>query len=114
LEDKNPVIFGNRSQSRDFVYIDDIIEAVVRCTERDVPSIINVGSGKAYSFNDVIKLINELLGKTSKTKYVVKPLNYLEKTQADITLMKKFLGINPLDLEEGLRRYVSSIIMKTE
>jgi len=109
LKDKSPIIFGNGTQSRDFVYIDDIIEAIVRCAERDVPSIINVGSGKAYSFNDVIKLINELLGKNVKPKYMLKPVNYLEKTQADITLMKNILSINPLNLEEGLRKYISLI-----
>jgi len=112
LKDKNPIIFGSGTQSRDFVYIDDIIEAIMRCAERDVPSIINVGSGKAYSFNDVIKLINELLGKSVKPKYVLKPVNYLEKTQADTTLMTKALAINPLGLEEGLKKYVSLMLNK--
>jgi len=109
LRDESPIVFGDGTQSRDFVYIDDVIEAILRCAERDVPPIINVGSGKTYSFNDVIKIINELLKKDVKSKYVMKPVNYLEKTQADITLMKNFLGINPLDLREGLIKYIDSL-----
>jgi UDP-glucose 4-epimerase len=113
LRDESPIVFGDGTQSRDFVYIDDVLEAIVRCAEGDTPPIINVGSGKTYSFNDVIKLINELLGKDVKPKYVMKPANYLEKTQADITLMKNVLGINPLNLEEGLKRYIDSITKRT-
>jgi UDP-glucose 4-epimerase len=109
LRDESPIVFGDGTQSRDFVYIDDVVEAILRCAERDVPPIINVGSGKTYSFNDVIKLINELLKKDVKPKYVMKPVNYLEKTQADITLMKNFLGINPLDLRGGLIKYIDSL-----
>jgi len=109
IKDENPIIFGDGTQSRDFVYIDDIIEAIIRCAERDTPSIINVGSGKSYSFNYVIELVNKLLGKNVKPKYVPKPVNYLERTQANITLMKKTLGINPLNLEEGLKKYISLI-----
>jgi len=109
IKDESPIIFGDGTQSRDFVYIDDIIEAIIRCAERDTPSIINVGSGKSYSFNYVIELVNKLLGKNVKPKYVPKPVNYLERTQANITLMKKTLGINPLNLEEGLKKYISLI-----
>jgi UDP-glucose 4-epimerase len=109
LRDESPIIFGDGTQSRDFVYIDDVVEAIVRCAERDTPPIINVESGRAYAFNDVIKLINELLGKDVKPKYVMKPVSYLEKTQADITLMKSILDINPLDLKEGLKKYIESL-----
>jgi UDP-glucose 4-epimerase len=111
LKGENPIVFGDGTQSRDFVYIDDVVEAIVQCAERDVPPIVNIGSGKAYSFNDVVKLINELLGKNVKPKYVAKPASYLylEKTQADITLMKNVLQINPLDLEEGLKKYIESL-----
>jgi nucleoside-diphosphate-sugar epimerase len=39
----------------------------------------------------------------------MKPTSYLEKTQADITLMRHVLDINPLDLEEGLKKYIESL-----
>jgi UDP-glucose 4-epimerase len=109
LNDESPIVFGDGTQSRDFVYIDDVVEAIIRCAERDTPPIINVGSGKVYSFNDVIRLINELLGKDIRPKYVAKPVSYLEITQADISLMKNILEITPLDLKEGLKKYLKQL-----
>ncbi len=109
MKDESPIVFGDGTQSRDFVYIDDVVEAIIKAAEKECPPIINVGSGKSYSFNDTIKLINELLGKNIKPKYISKPVGYLERTQADITLMKSVLGINPLNLEEGLRKYISLV-----
>jgi UDP-glucose 4-epimerase len=107
-KNQRPVVYGNGTQSRDFVYIDDVVEAVIRAAEKEVQGIVNVGSGKAYSFNEVINCINDLLGKRITPIYVDKPVNYLEKTLADITTMKKRLGIDPLDLKSGLQRYLQS------
>ncbi|RLE38035.1 hypothetical protein DRJ17_05150 [Candidatus Woesearchaeota archaeon] len=106
LSDKRPIVYGDGTQSRDFVYIDDIVEAIIRSAVRETPPIINVGSGRSYTFNEVIKIINDMLGKNIKPLYVPKPPKYLEKTQADITLMKQILEIEPIDLREGLARYL--------
>jgi UDP-glucose 4-epimerase len=109
LNDKRPVVYGNGTQSRDFVYIDDVVEAILRSVERDAVGIVNVGSGKAYSFNEVIGCINQSLGKNVEPMYVDKPVNYLEKTLANVTKMKEVLGLKPLDLREGLQRYLEII-----
>jgi UDP-glucose 4-epimerase len=106
INDERPVVYGNGTQTRDFVYIDDIVEAAIRAAERNSFGIINVGSGKAYSFNEVIDCINEALNKNTEPLYVDKPINYLEKTLADTRKMKKTLGIDPRDLKEGLREYL--------
>jgi len=109
IKDERPVVYGNGTQSRDFVYIDDVVEAIIRAVERNVVGIINVGSGKAYSFNEVIDCINESLNKDIEPIYVDKPVNYLEKTLANTERMKKALGLTPLDLREGLHRYLQNI-----
>jgi len=114
IEGRSPIVFGDGTQSRDFVYIDDIIEAIIKAAEKETPPIINVGSGKSYSFNDVIKLINETLNKNVKPSYIRKPSDYLEKTQADITLMRNLLGVNPMDLKEGLQRYINALKSTTK
>jgi len=113
IKDKRPVVYGNGTQSRDFVYIDDVIEAIIRSVERDAVGIVNVGSGKAYSFNEVINCINQSLHKNIEPTYVDKPVNYLEKTLADVTKMKEVLGLTPLDLKEGLHRYLRKITRLT-
>lgn len=107
LNDERPVIYGDGSQRRDFVYIDDIVEAIIRAAEKPVTGIINVGSGRNYSFNEVVDIINNLLGKKIKPIYIEKPPSYLENTLASIKKMKELLEMRePLDLEEGLRKYL--------
>ena len=108
IKDKRPIVYGNGTQSRDFVYIDDVVEAAIRSVERDVVGTVNVGSGKAYSFNEVIDYINQSLDKNIEPTYVDKPVNYLERTLANITKMKEVLGLTPLDLREGLHRYLQN------
>ena len=106
VKNEPPVIYGDGTQSRDFIYIDDVVRAFLSSLEKDVEGVINVGSGKPYKFNDVIDIINNLLGKEIRPVYVDKPVNYLENTQADITKMENLLNIKPLLLESGLERYL--------
>lgn len=109
MRNKRPVVYGNGKQSRDFVYIDDVVEAIMRAAERSVQGIINVGSGEANSFNEVIGCINQSLGSNIQPTYIDKPVNYLEKTLADTRHMKETLALNPLTLKEGLHRYLEEI-----
>jgi UDP-glucose 4-epimerase len=109
MEGKSPIVFGDGTQSRDFVYIDDIVEVTIKSAEKETPPIVNVGSGKSYTFNEVIDLLNQITGRNIKPKYIPKPIAYLEKTQADITLMKNIFNITPLTLIDGLNRYVQYI-----
>jgi nucleoside-diphosphate-sugar epimerase len=109
MKGEKPVIYGDGNQSRDFVYINDIVKTIIKCAETKSLPILNVGSGRACSFNDVVALINGLLGKDIKPKYVVKPAEYLERTQADTALLNRILGVKPMDIKEGLRAYINFI-----
>jgi UDP-glucose 4-epimerase len=104
----SPVIYGDGMQSRDFVYISDVIEAILRSVENDFSGIVNVGSGESHTFNEVVDLINRLSGTNVHPKYVNKPVNYLESTKADITRMRAVLSISPTSLEDGLKKYLES------
>ena len=64
MNNKPPVIFGDGTQNRDFVYIEDVVDAIVRSAEKPISNtVINVGTGKNLKFNDVVQIINRLLGK---------------------------------------------------
>ena len=106
-----PVIFGDGTQSRDFVYIDNILQAILRSIENSFTGIVNVGSGESHTFNEIVTLINHLLDKNVRPQYVKKPTLYFEHTLADITKMKNVLEISPISLEEGIKRYLD---VKTE
>ncbi len=53
--------------------------------------------------------MNRRLNKNIKPQYIDKPINYLERTLADTSLMKKSFGISPISLEDGIDKYCSSI-----
>lgn len=92
-EGKTPVIFGDGSQTRDFTYVKDVVRALRLAMKSDYHGILNVGTGKAYSFNDVIRILNEMLGTDIQPKYASNPIkNYVTHTLANISLAKKEIG----------------------
>jgi len=109
-KDEAPVIFGDGTQTRDFTYVTDVVEALVLAWKKDLEcEVFNVGTGIAYSFNDVIDLLNRLLGKNVRPIYKPNPIkNYVQDTLADMTKAEKFLGFKAkVTLEEGLRDLIS-------
>ena len=103
-EGKTPVIFGDGSQTRDFTYVKDVVRALRLAMKSDYHGILNVGTGKAYSFNDVIRILNEKLGVSIKPQYAANPIkNYVKDTRADITKANSVLGFKAeFLLEKGI------------
>lgn len=101
LNDEVIEIFADGHQTRDFVYIDDIIETINKLFELDFIGILNIGSGRSISFNEVINLIKKYF-KNLKVKYISKPINYLTHTKADITLYKKLFKKNPQEPKDKI------------
>jgi UDP-glucose 4-epimerase len=90
---KTPVIFGDGSQSRDFTYVKDVVRALHLAMKWDYHGILNVGTGKAYSFNDVIEILNQKLGLSVKPLYAKNPIkNYVMHTLADISKAEREIG----------------------
>jgi len=109
IKDERPVVYGDGTQSRDFVYIDDVVDAILKVAKTDATGVLNVGSGKAHSFNEVIKCINKSLKKNIKPLYVNKPTSYLERTLANTKKATDVLNLHPLDLRQGLAKYLKQI-----
>jgi len=107
-EGKRPRIFKWGEQKRDFVYVKDAVEATIIAAKAPNTTVYNVGSGHARSFNDVIEILNKVLGTSYEPEYFDCPYDfYQEFTQADMTKMKKELGFVPkYSLEEGIQEYV--------
>src|SRR6266571_1894591 len=78
-----------------------------------VGGIVNAGTGESHTFNEVVQMLNRRLGKNIRPQYINKPMNYLERTHADTSLMMKTFGITPITLEEGVDKYCSSIVLST-
>lgn len=110
LKDQSPIIWGMGGQTRDFIFIDDIVDAFIKSMSLHGRYIINVGSGKSYSFLEVIKIINKILNKDLDPKYISKPKNYVDQTLSDTKYLKKILGVNPKSLEDGIQLFVDYLL----
>ncbi|HEX9012475.1 MAG TPA: NAD-dependent epimerase/dehydratase family protein [Anaerolineaceae bacterium] len=103
------VIHGDGSQTRDYVYVDDVVNAMTAAAVRpDINcAIINVGSGKETSIRELARLVTGITGGTPEMVYNPKMDGGVSRMCADLTLAGQALGYAPLvPLEEGLRRMV--------
>lgn len=100
------VIFGGGGQTRDFVYVDDVVEALVAAaTATDVDRrIINIGSGRATSINELARLVARVVGEEVEVLHSPAESGGVSQLCADITAARRMLGYEPkIDLEQGLR-----------
>jgi nucleoside-diphosphate-sugar epimerase len=108
MEDKEIMIFGNGSQMRDYIFVEDLADAFIKASIEDKASgeIFNIGSGIGTKFYDMVTIIVEIVGK-GKIKEIPWPSNYLNVETGDyitdITKIKKYLEWTPkYDLNEGI------------
>jgi UDP-glucose 4-epimerase len=105
-KDEAPVVFGDGTQTRDFTHISDVVDALTFAMEKEFEcEVFNVGTGIAYSFNQVIELLNKILGKNVRPIYKPNPIkNYVYHTLADTMKSGRLLGFKAkIMLEEGLK-----------
>ena len=103
-EGRDPVIYGDGSQTRDFIYVKDVTEACVLAAESGKSGVFNVGTGKSYSINEMLEKVMAHVGKHLKPVHVDIPVsNYVMHTQADTRKAKQELGFSAkYTLDEGL------------
>lgn len=104
------VIWGDGEQTRDFIYVDDVVRALAAAGEASVAdgTIINVGCGRETSINELARLIGKVTGKEVRPLYNETKSGGIRRSVADITRARRLLGWEPqIDLEEGLRRLVA-------
>ena len=113
LAGKNPKLFEDSDKIlRDFIYIEDIIQANIKAMQPKQSGIYNVGAGKARSFQDIVDILQRELGTTLTCEYIPNPFigSYQFHTEADIVSTKKALGYDPnFEMEDGIKAYVSEI-----
>jgi UDP-glucuronate 4-epimerase len=98
--------FGDGSSSRDYTYIDDIVEGVVRSIDRPYSyQIFNLGKGSGTSLKEFIDLVQKHTGKKAIIKVLPDQPGDVPYTCADVSKAKKLLGYKPrISFEEGIRR----------
>jgi len=105
-----PKIYGDGEQSRDFVYVGNVVDATLRaCTAPGAGGkVINVGGGKEWSLNETIRLLNSIFVRDVEPSYEPARPGDIRRSRADISQARALLGYEPrISFEEGLRRSVA-------
>jgi ADP-L-glycero-D-manno-heptose 6-epimerase len=113
LAGKNPRLFeGSDKILRDFIYIEDIVQANIKAMNPKESGIYNVGTGKARSFQDIVDILQCELGTNLTCQYIPNPFigSYQFHTEADIATTREALGYEPqFEMEDAIKAYVSEI-----
>jgi len=113
LAGKNPRLFEDSDKIlRDFIYIEDIIQANIKAMQPKQSGIYNVGTGKARSFQDIVDILQKELKTELTCEYIPNPFigSYQFHTEADVESTKEALGYAPAyEMEDGIKDYVSEI-----
>lgn len=109
LAGKQPIIFGDGHQSRDFVFVEDVVQANLLASESSeaVGQSINIACGRQSSLLDLIAAVNSALGTEIEPIFDPPRAGDVLESLADITQARKLLGYEPrVSLEEGLHRSI--------
>ena len=105
-------IFGDGEQSRDFTYVENVVDATLRASEAEGASgrIFNVAAGSPATVNAVADTIGRILGKPVERRHEPPRPGDIRDSWADVGEAERVLGYRPsIDLEEGLRRTIESL-----
>ena len=109
LKNQPPTIYGDGEQSRDFTYIDNVVEAnlLAARAKQTKGEVINIACGQAITVNAIIEMINQLVGKNVKPLYAPSRPGDVKHSLADITLARRLIGFKPtVQFREGLEKAI--------
>lgn len=107
LNGSQPVVFGDGEQSRDFNFVQNVVEVnLLACQAKNCSGMVfNIGTGNRYTLNQTLALLQKISGRTTAAKYDPPRSGDILHSQADISAARKYLAYNPqVNFEEGLRR----------
>jgi UDP-glucose 4-epimerase len=99
-----PVLWGDGEQTRDYVHVSDVVRAIEAIADARLSGVYNVGTGRSYSFNETVEMLNEALGTDIDPVYEPVPLsNYNYAQRADASKLRTATGWDPrVSFEEGV------------
>lgn len=109
---KQPRVFCYGEQARDFIYVKDVARMTVDMLLINKNVVVNIGTGKKRSFNDIISALNAAMNTDYKPDYFKNPYLglYQDYTEADVTLLKSLKNQAKFSLEEGIKDYVKNYL----
>ncbi|MBZ5559617.1 MAG: SDR family oxidoreductase [Acidobacteriia bacterium] len=107
LAGKQPVIYGDGEQTRDFTYVANVVDGVLRACDapKAAGEIINVATGGRTSLNELLKVMNRIAGTNLQAIYKEPRTGDVKDSQADVTKARALLGYTPtVSFEDGLKK----------
>lgn len=105
LKNKEIEIYGNGNQTRDFTYIDDVVNGTLLAVSAPDGEIFNVGGGTNITVNNILAILKKLINKKPNMRYVESCKGDVRDTLADILKARKILGYHPITrIEDGLKK----------
>lgn len=109
-------VFGTGNQTRDFVYVEDAVDALVRLMESEITGeVLNIASGQESSILDVIRTLEQLSGHPVEIEFLPARKGDVEKFYLDIQKARNLIAFHPkTSLREGLRQVWQALVEKTK
>lgn len=110
IENRSPKIYGDGEQTRDFTYVANVVDGVLRACEAKGASgeVINVATAGRISLNDLFRTMKGIVGAQVEPTYVESRAGDVKDSQADISKAQRILGYTPIvSFEEGLRQTIA-------
>jgi UDP-glucose 4-epimerase len=108
LNNEQPIINGNGRQTRDFVFVDDVVEANLAAMGQDAQGVYNVGTGTETSINELFRMLADLTGSSCKEVHGPAKAGEQMRSVVDASKIKQELGWDSrVDLAEGLKKTVA-------
>ncbi|MGC9516131.1 MAG: SDR family oxidoreductase [Methanomicrobiales archaeon] len=112
LSNKSPVIYGDGQQTRDFIFVDHVVDANIKTCQSNITGNFNIASGKSTSINTLFRKISDIIRSDIKPQYQSQRSGEIKHSWADISKSEKF-GFNPnvdltLELEKTIQSYKNS------
>lgn len=108
LEGEQPEIYGDGEQTRDFVYVKDVVKANILACESDYNGIVNVASGEKITINQLYQVVKKTLGSDIEPKYLPERQGDIKHSLADVGNLEKInLKIDSKDFESQLEETIN-------
>ena len=114
MEGHRPRIFKWGEQKRDHIYVKDVVEATLMAHKAKESTVMNLGTGQATSFNEIVDALNEALGTSLKPDYFDNPYEFYQNfTQADMSHHERMTGFRGhYTTREGILDYVKNYLLQ--
>lgn len=104
---ESPIIFGDGTATRDFIYVEDIVEANIKALHKGSKEVFNIGTGKATSINELFYLMKKIMDIDIEVEYGQERKGDIKHSYFNISKAKEKLGWTPrFELEEGLYKTI--------